>query len=48
MKDFKYDWGGEDWDLVDRVLNAQLEIERVKQPGLFHHYHSKQRLWQAA
>ena len=43
--DYKYQWGGEDWDLLDRVLNAHLEVERIKHPGLYHHYQSKQRSW---
>ena len=38
-KDYKYKWGGEDWDLLDRVLMASLEVERNKYPGLYHHYH---------
>jgi len=42
---FKYKWGGEDWDLLDRVLNAKLEVERIKYPGLYHHYHSTQKKW---
>ena len=42
---FKYQWGGEDWDLLDRVFNAKLEVERIKYPGLYHHYHSKQKTW---
>ena len=42
---FKHKWGGEDWDLLDRVFNAKLEVERIKYPGLYHHYHSKQRRW---
>ena len=42
---FKYKWGGEDWDLLDRVLNAKLEVERIKYPGLYHHYHSKKGKW---
>jgi len=37
-KDYKYKWGGEDWDLLDRVLMASLEVERNKYPGLYHHY----------
>ena len=41
-EEFKYKWGGEDWDLLDRVVNAQLEVERIKYPGLYHHYHTKQ------
>ena len=44
-EEFKYKWGGEDWDLVDRVVNAQLEVERIKYPGLYHHYHTKQEMW---
>ena len=44
-EEFKYKWGGEDWDLLDRVLNAKLEVERIKYPGLYHHYHSKQQKW---
>lgn len=46
VKDFTTKWGGEDWDLVDRVLTVQLEIERLKQPGLFHYYHSHKGMWQ--
>ena len=42
---FKYKWGGEDWDLLDRVLDAKLEVERIKYPGLYHHYHSKKGMW---
>jgi len=42
---FKYKWGGEDWDLLDRVLNTKLEVERIKYPGLYHHYHSTQKKW---
>ena len=44
-KDYKYKWGGEDWDLLDRVLMASLEVERNKYPGLYHHYHPKQKEW---
>ena len=45
VRDFTTKWGGEDWDLIDRVLSAQLEIERLKQPGLFHYYHSHKGMW---
>ena len=44
-KDFKYKWGGEDWDLLDRVLMLSVEVERIKHPGLYHHYHEKQKEW---
>ena len=46
VEDFTTKWGGEDWDLVDRVLSARLEIERLKQPGLLHYYHSHTGMWQ--
>ena len=46
VKDFTTKWGGEDWDLLDRVLSSGLEIERLKQPGLFHYYHSHSGMWQ--
>ena len=42
---YQYKWGGEDWDLLDRILNAKLEVERVKHPGLYHHYQIKQKTW---
>ena len=44
-KDFKYKWGGEDWDLLDRVLMLPVEVERIRHPGLYHHYHDKQKMW---
>ena len=44
-KDYKYKWGGEDWDLLDRVLMLPVEVERIKYPGLYHHYHAKTREW---
>ncbi|XP_068760127.1 beta-1,4-N-acetylgalactosaminyltransferase 3-like [Montipora capricornis] len=46
VKEFTTKWGGENWDLVDRVLSAGLEIERLKQPGLFYFYHSRKGMWQ--
>lgn len=44
-KDYKYRWGGEDWDLLNRVMMLPVEVERIKHPGLYHHYHAKQRQW---
>ncbi|XP_068759549.1 beta-1,4-N-acetylgalactosaminyltransferase 3-like [Montipora capricornis] len=46
VEEYTTKWGGEDWDLVDRILSAGLEIERLKQPGLFHYYHSRTGMWQ--
>lgn len=45
VKDFTTKWGGEDWDLIDRVFSVQLEVERLKQPGLFHYYHTHKGMW---
>ena len=44
-QDYKYKWGGEDWDLIDRVLMMPLEVERIKHPGLYHHCHSRKGMW---
>ena len=33
--DYKYQWAGEDWDLLDRVLNAKLEVERKSSTQAF-------------
>ena len=44
-EEFKHKWGGEDWDLLDRIINLSLEVERIKYPGLYHHYHTKKKKW---
>ena len=44
-QDFSDSWGGEDWDLVDRVLSHGYEIERLKHKGLYHFYHSRHGMW---
>ena len=38
-------WGGEDWDLVDRILMAGLEVLQLKQPGLLHFFHTHDGMW---
>ncbi|XP_001622920.3 N-acetyl-beta-glucosaminyl-glycoprotein 4-beta-N-acetylgalactosaminyltransferase 1 isoform X1 [Nematostella vectensis] len=45
VKDFKHTWGGEDWDLADRVLNSGIEIERLMLPGFYHFFHSHSGMW---
>jgi len=44
-KDFQHKWGGEDWDLLDRVLMLPIEVERIRHPGLYHHNHPRKAMW---
>ena len=45
MEKYKTKWGGEDWDLLDRILQVGLEAERIKIPGFYHFYHTKKDMW---
>ena len=45
VEKFKTKWGGEDWDLLDRMLRVGLESERIKVPGFYHFFHAKKDMW---
>ena len=42
---YKYEWGGEDWELLDRFLEHGYFVERFRQPYLFHFYHDRKKMW---
>ena len=45
IEDYKFKWGGEDWDLIGRVLMLPVEVVQIKHPGLYHYHHSKTHMW---
>ena len=38
-------WGGEDWELMERLVNNGLEYERIRNTNIFHYAHSRKGMW---
>ena len=43
--DFQETWGGEDWNCADKILEQGINLNRIRERHLYHHYHSKTGLW---
>ena len=41
----KTSWGGEDWDIINGAVKGGLEIERKRDPGIYHYHHTKDGMW---
>ncbi|EDO38812.1 predicted protein, partial [Nematostella vectensis] len=42
---FKDKWGGEDWEMMERLVGGGLEYERLRTHGIYHYQHSRKGMW---
>lgn len=45
VEEYKFKWGGEDWDLFDCVLMLFIEVERLRYLGFYYYYYIKIKMW---
>jgi beta-1,4-N-acetylgalactosaminyltransferase 3 len=45
VKEFTNKWGGEDWEMVDRVLAKGIEVHKLRIPGFYHFDHKRKGMW---
>ena len=48
VKEFSDHWGGEDWEMMDRVIAKSIIVHKFRMPGLFHFFHTKEGMWEKA
>ena len=41
----KEGWGGEDWDIIYRIVENSMEVERLRTPHVLHIDHNKIGMW---
>jgi hypothetical protein len=47
-EEFSDHWGGEDWEMMDRVIAKNIVVHKLKMPGLFHFFHNRRGMWDKA
>lgn len=43
--EYRFSWGGEDWDILDKVTAYGIETLRLRYPGFVHYFHTYGGLW---